>query len=51
MTKTLNASQLSEINRNLTLAMMGIRVKNRQHIEKALEILNGKVKNGETKSE
>ena len=38
---TLTAAQLTEVNRHLALALIGVRDKNRLHIEKALEILNG----------
>ena len=38
--KTLTAEQITRINRELTLALIGVRKKNRLHIEKALELLN-----------
>jgi len=43
MIKVLTAKELSEINRELTLALIGARGKARRHIEKVLEILNEEV--------
>ena len=41
MIKVLTAKELSEINRELTLALIGARGKARRHIERVLEMLNG----------
>ena len=38
--KTLTTKELTEINRHLTIALMGANKKAKEHIEKALEILN-----------
>jgi len=40
----LTAKQLSEINRELALALIGARGKTKVHVQKALELLNGKEK-------
>ncbi len=41
MEKILTAKELSELNRELTLALIGARGKARKHIEHVLEVLNG----------
>jgi hypothetical protein len=40
--RALTAQELSILNKELTLALIGARGKARKHIEKVLEVLNGK---------
>lgn len=41
MRKELTSQQISEINRHLTLALIGANHRAKQHIQKVLETLNG----------